>query len=185
MADKAKKAAEATEKDVEKSVKAEETPDATPDASETPSEKDNASKKGSSTTKRTKKSASKDSDKEASGKGASSKESSNKGASGKASSNKGASGKASKSSTRRKSEKKDTSDTGDEATAQLHAPGSNRWVVPTFVTLALLGVLWMVVFYISSTANIDIPVMSDIGYWNLAIGMGLLAVSLGLTTQWK
>ena len=58
-------------------------------------------------------------------------------------------------------------------------------MVPTFVTLALLGVLWMVVFYISSTANIDIPVMSDIGYWNLAIGMGLLAVSLGLTTQWK
>ena len=177
MADKAKKAAEATEKDAEKSVKAEETPDVTSNASETPSEKDSASKKGSSTTKRTKKSASKDSDKEASGKGASGKESSNKGSSGKASS-----GKASKSSTRRKSEKKDT---GDEATAQLHAPGSNRWVVPTFVTLALLGVLWMVVFYISSTANIDIPVMSDIGYWNLAIGMGLLAVSLGLTTQWK
>ena len=172
MADKAKKAAEATEKDAEKSVKAEETPDVTSNASETPSEKDSASKKGSSTTKRTKKSASKDSDKEASGQGAS----------GKASSDKKASGKASKSSTRRKSEKKDT---GDEATAQLHAPGSNRWVVPTFVTLALLGVLWMVVFYISSTANIDIPVMSDIGYWNLAIGMGLLAVSLGLTTQWK
>ena len=182
MADKAKKAAEATEKDAEKSVKAEETPDVTSNASETPSEKDSASKKGSSTTKRTKKSASKDSDKEASGQGASGKASSDKKASGKASSDKKASGKASKSSTRRKSEKKDT---GDEATAQLHAPGSNRWVVPTFVTLALLGVLWMVVFYISSTANIDIPVMSDIGYWNLAIGMGLLAVSLGLTTQWK
>ena len=58
-------------------------------------------------------------------------------------------------------------------------------MVPTFVTLALLGVLWMVVFYISSTANIDIPVMSNLEYWNLAIGMGLLAVSLGLTTQWK
>lgn len=155
MAEKAKQAAEATEKDAEKSAKS-------------TSEKTDP--------KKAKKSTSKDSGKKSSGKASKSSERRKSDENDKSGKNKPGKDKPGKS---------DKSGKNDEAATQLHAPGSNRWVVPTFVTLALLGVLWMVVFYISSTANIDIPVMSDIGYWNLAIGMGLLAVSLGLTTQWK
>lgn len=85
-----------------------------------------------------------------------------------------------------KKKKRDrTKDKGEDHTPKPHAPGSNRWVVPTFIALALLGVLWMVVFYLSSVSGFTVPLMDKLGYWNLAIGMGLLAIALGLTTQWK
>lgn len=84
-----------------------------------------------------------------------------------------------------KSEAKTKSEPKKQSEPKPHAPGSSRWVVPTFVTVGLLGVIWMVVFYVSSTTGIQVPLMSDIGYWNLAIGMGLLAIALFLTTQWK
>ena len=69
---------------------------------------------------------------------------------------------------------------------QVAAPGSRAWVVPTFITVGLLGVLWLVVFYITSSVGITIPVFSDVlGSWNVLIGMGLMAASFGLATLWK
>lgn len=59
------------------------------------------------------------------------------------------------------------------------------WVVPTFVTLMLLGVLWIVVWYLTTSTGITVPVMSEIGNWNLLIGMGLMAASFGVATLWK
>ncbi|PFG17965.1 uncharacterized protein UPF0233 [Propionicimonas paludicola] len=66
------------------------------------------------------------------------------------------------------------------------APGSRAWVVPTFITVGLLGVLWLVVFYITNAVGITIPVFSDVlGSWNVAIGMVLMAASFALATLWK
>lgn len=90
-----------------------------------------------------------------------------------------------KADAKKKVDTKKKTDEKKSDTPRPHAPGSSRWVVPTFITIGLLGVLWMVLFYLSNTAGFTVPVMSEIGYWNLAIGMGLLAVALGLTTQWK
>lgn len=90
-----------------------------------------------------------------------------------------------KTDAKKKVDTKKKTDEKKSDTPRPHAPGSSRWVVPTFITVGLLGVLWMVLFYLSNTAGFTVPVMSEIGYWNLAIGMGLLAVALGLTTQWK
>ena len=58
---------------------------------------------------------------------------------------------------------------------------------PRFWLLWLgLGVLWLVVFYITSSVGITIPVFSDVlGSWNVLIGMGLMAASFGLATLWK
>jgi hypothetical protein len=59
---------------------------------------------------------------------------------------------------------------------------SNRaWVPPTFITVGLLGVLWLVVYYI---AGASIPFMSSLGTINVVIGMGLLAASFGIATLW-
>ncbi|MGC3953666.1 MAG: cell division protein CrgA [Propionicimonas sp.] len=66
------------------------------------------------------------------------------------------------------------------------APGSRQWVVPAFVTLGLLGVLWLVVFYITSAVGIHVPGMSDLDQiWNVLIGMAALAGSFILATLWK
>lgn len=66
------------------------------------------------------------------------------------------------------------------------APGSRQWVLPAFITLGLLGVIWLVVYYITTSVGIHVPLMSDIEpIWNVMIGMGLLAGSFALATLWK
>lgn len=62
---------------------------------------------------------------------------------------------------------------------------SRAWVVPTFITAGLLGILWLVVWYISAATGVMIPFMTDLGNWNMLIGMGLIGVAFGLSTLWK
>jgi hypothetical protein len=62
------------------------------------------------------------------------------------------------------------------------ATGGGRWVAPTMVTLLVVGLLWIVVFYLAGTS---IPVMSDLGYWNLGIGMGLILLGLITAMKWE
>lgn len=59
------------------------------------------------------------------------------------------------------------------------------WVAPTFITLMLLGVLWMVVYYITASTGIPVPLMSDLGNWNLLVGIVLMGASFGVATLWK
>ena len=59
------------------------------------------------------------------------------------------------------------------------------WVAPTFITLMLLGVTWLVVWYLTASTGVNVPVMSDIGNWNLLVGMGLMGASFGVATLWK
>ncbi|MBK8464039.1 MAG: cell division protein CrgA [Nigerium sp.] len=59
------------------------------------------------------------------------------------------------------------------------------WVVPTFVALMLFGVLWLVVWYLTSSTGVYVPGMSDLGNWNLLISMGCMAASFGVATLWK
>ena len=67
-------------------------------------------------------------------------------------------------------------------TPKVKAPGSRRWVPPTFITVGLLGVAWLIVYYV---AGQDIPFMSDLGNWNILIGMGGMAAAFGIATLWK
>lgn len=62
------------------------------------------------------------------------------------------------------------------------APATRNWVPYVFVPVGLLGVAWLVVYYI---AGQRVPVMSALADWNLLIGMGLLASSFVIATLWK
>jgi len=44
------------------------------------------------------------------------------------------------------------------------------WFTPVMLGLMLLGLFWVVTFYVTAT-NYPIP---NIGYWNLGIGFGLM-----------
>lgn len=59
---------------------------------------------------------------------------------------------------------------------------AGRWVAPTMVTLLVLGLVWIVVYYIAGN---DIPLVQDLGGWNLVIGMGLITGGFIAATKWK
>ena len=59
---------------------------------------------------------------------------------------------------------------------------SGRWVAPLMVAFFLLGLAWIVVYYISPDG---VPVMKDLGNANLLIGFGLLGAGFVAATRWK
>jgi uncharacterized membrane protein YadS len=67
-------------------------------------------------------------------------------------------------------------------TKKVVAPGNRRWVPPTFIAVGLLGVAWLVTYYV---AGQHVPFMSDLGNWNILIGMGGMAAAFGIATLWK
>ncbi len=61
------------------------------------------------------------------------------------------------------------------------ADGENpKWLIPTAVTLLVLGPAWIVVYYITR-ANYPLP----IGDWNLVVGFAFMAAAMALFTRWK
>lgn len=60
---------------------------------------------------------------------------------------------------------------------------SPRWLAPAMVTFFLLGLLWIVIFYLAGTS---FPVMKDLNNLaNVGIGFGLLGIGFVLATRWK
>ena len=56
------------------------------------------------------------------------------------------------------------------------------WLAPMMLALFGIGVLWLVVFYISQN---NMPLVSGLGNWNLAVGFGFIIAGFGLSTQWR
>ncbi|MGI8458317.1 MAG: cell division protein CrgA [Propionibacteriaceae bacterium] len=79
-------------------------------------------------------------------------------------------------------EKKKQRSTSDKPKKTPRAPGSRRWVPPTFIAVGLLGVAWLIVYYI---AGQSIPLMTALGNWNVLIGMGGMALAFIIATLWK
>jgi hypothetical protein len=67
-------------------------------------------------------------------------------------------------------------------TTTKRVAASRDWVPWLFVPTGLLGVAWLVVYYI---AGQYIGFMNAIGGWNFGIGIGLIAVAFVLLTFWK
>src|SRR5699024_9968763 len=60
-----------------------------------------------------------------------------------------------------------------------------RCAVHLMLGSAILGLVWIVTFYTLSNTDVDVPVISDLGNWNLAIGMGLIVAAFGFATKWE
>ena len=54
------------------------------------------------------------------------------------------------------------------------------WLLPTVVTLLVLGPAWIIVYYVSRG---QFPI--DIGNWNLIVGFVMLTAAMLLLTRWK
>lgn len=56
-----------------------------------------------------------------------------------------------------------------------------KWLLPTALTLLILGPLWIVVYYVTK-AGYPIPEIRD---WNLMFGFVFMAAGMVLLTRWK
>ena len=59
--------------------------------------------------------------------------------------------------------------------------GGARWIAPVMVACWVLGLAWIVTYYI----NPDLRYLRDLGDWNLLIGMGLIALGFVFSTKWE
>lgn len=58
---------------------------------------------------------------------------------------------------------------------------SPTWWAPLMVTLMVIGLVWIVVFYVTQQ-QFPIP---GIGLWNMAIGFGVAMAGFLMTTRWR
>jgi hypothetical protein len=65
----------------------------------------------------------------------------------------------------------------------LVAPKERRWIAPLMVTLFLLGLIYLVLWYLAGN---EIPVMKDLSALaNVGIGFGLILAGFVCATQWR
>lgn len=64
-------------------------------------------------------------------------------------------------------------------------PRGMRFAAPLMLASAGIGLLWIVVFYVIAGTDIDIPVYSDLGDWNIVIGMGFIVAAFGFAMKWE
>ncbi len=68
------------------------------------------------------------------------------------------------------------------SSASKVASPSPRWYPAVMVTLMLLGLLWIVVYYV---AGDRIPFMVSLNVWNFAIGFGAMVAGLIMSMRWR
>ena len=59
---------------------------------------------------------------------------------------------------------------------------SPPWLVPVMVGCFVLGLAWIVLYYLAGTS---LPLMSDLGNYNLIVGFALFGVGFALATRWR
>lgn len=73
---------------------------------------------------------------------------------------------------------------GIAAAAHRSTPlGRGRGVVVGMLGCFLLGLVWIVVYYMSGTATL--PLFTDLGQYNLVVGIGFMAVGFIYATHWE
>ena len=74
-------------------------------------------------------------------------------------------------------------DAEDDVVEQRHGVDAPNpvWFKPIMFGLMLLGLVWIIVFYVSGTA---LPVAA-LGDGNILVGFGILFVGFLMTTRWR
>ena len=68
------------------------------------------------------------------------------------------------------------------ATSPRKRKPSPIWLAPLMLALFGIGVLWLVVFYITQG---NMPLVADLENWNLLVGFGFIIAGFALSTQWR
>jgi hypothetical protein len=75
----------------------------------------------------------------------------------------------------------------DSVKVSKKSDGANpAWFLPVTLTLMILGLIWIMVYYISQTLyplGGGTPI--NLGAGNIIVGFGLMMVGFGFLTRWK
>jgi hypothetical protein len=74
----------------------------------------------------------------------------------------------------------------DSAKAKKANGGNPAWFLPVTLTLMIVGLLWIMVYYISQTLYpLGAGTPFNIGAANIIVGFGLMFVGFAFMTRWK
>lgn len=59
---------------------------------------------------------------------------------------------------------------------------SSVWFVVLFISLMLIGLVWLLVFQLASSS---LPWLAELGPWNYAIAFAFMITGLLLTMRWR
>lgn len=74
----------------------------------------------------------------------------------------------------------------DSVKANKQTDGNPAWFLPVTLTFLIVGLIWIMVYYISQTVyplGSGTPI--NIGAGNIVAGFGLMMVGFALLTRWK
>lgn len=84
-------------------------------------------------------------------------------------------------SKKRKKDGREVTDDTEIHTWTEGIPLSPSWWAPAFVSLLLLGLVWLMVYYISGGLY-PIP---NIAWWNMVIGLCIMMAGFLMTLKWR
>ena len=64
------------------------------------------------------------------------------------------------------------------------AQPSPSWYAPLMATLLVLGLAWIVVYYVTGQ-DLTLPMITDLSQYNLVVGIGFMAVGFVYATHWE
>ncbi len=56
------------------------------------------------------------------------------------------------------------------------------WFKPIMFGLMLVGLIWIIVFYVSGAQQLPVPSLQN---WNILVGFGILFLGFLMTTRWR
>lgn len=62
--------------------------------------------------------------------------------------------------------------------------GRGRGIVTGMLGCFLIGLLWIVVYYVTGQ-DLSVPLMKNLGQYNLVVGIGFMAVGFVYATRWE
>lgn len=72
-----------------------------------------------------------------------------------------------------------TSTTSDRTPVKF---GSPVWLAPAMVAMFVIGLLWIVLYYIAGNS---IPGIRTLGVWNIVVGFVFIGSGFVLSTKWR
>lgn len=73
-----------------------------------------------------------------------------------------------------------SSDSSTETRSGEQAPNA-VWFKPVMFGFMLVGLLWIIVFYVS-VGSFPLP---QLGTWNILVGFGIMFIGFLMTTRWR
>jgi hydrogenase-4 membrane subunit HyfE len=73
-----------------------------------------------------------------------------------------------------------------QATSTRALSPSPTWYPIVMVTVLLLGLAYMIVYYLTSSGTSPhVPVMASLHAWNFAVGFGVMLLGLIMAVRWR